>query len=389
MSGSNDLISDYSPESGSGFGGSTLTPADPLLTPLGPFGGPTQTMALMAGSPALGMGITAYHDYPTDSVPITTDQRGKMRHSSGAAVGAFETAVTSYTVTDNGDGAGTSSDVTLRYAIDHAVAFGEMATVGFDLAAGDRTITLANRDTSPANVYGDTALVVDGADIIVDGAAASGLVIGGNNMLRPFAVTGTSSLTVENLMIAGGVAAGGAGGRRSDEAGGGGGAGLGGAVYDDGGAFTAEGVTFTNNVARGGGAGPHQRQYLQRQHGSDDAECRRERDGHRRGQASDHGEYPVAGAGDDDASHGGECGQLPGFGRTPDRVHRHREPERSANLVERDHVVHDAVATRERRHGTAHDDLRTHERDGKAWEVEWRHHRQERGRDDPGCGGPW
>ena len=37
--------------------------------------------------------------------------------------------------------------------------------------------------------------------------------------------------------------------------GGGGGAGLGGAVYDDGGSFTAEGVTFTNDVARGGNGG--------------------------------------------------------------------------------------------------------------------------------------
>ena len=44
------------------------------LAALGNFGGPTQTMALLPGSPALGAGVIA--DYPGTSTPITTDQRG-------------------------------------------------------------------------------------------------------------------------------------------------------------------------------------------------------------------------------------------------------------------------------------------------------------------------
>src|SRR5262249_2737124 len=45
-----------------GWGGSDLTgtsaaPLDPLLAPLGDYGGPTLTMALFPGSPALGAGV--------------------------------------------------------------------------------------------------------------------------------------------------------------------------------------------------------------------------------------------------------------------------------------------------------------------------------------------
>ena len=40
-------------------------------------------------------------------------------------------------------------------------------------------------------MYGNTAFVIDGADITIDGSAAPGLVISGDNALRPFAVTST------------------------------------------------------------------------------------------------------------------------------------------------------------------------------------------------------
>ena len=76
----------------------------------------------------------------------------------------------------------------------------------------------------------------------------------GDGELRPFAVTSTGSLTLENVTVSGGLAQGGAGGAQSGGhggGGGGGGAGLGGAVYDDGGLFTADGVTFVNNSAQG------------------------------------------------------------------------------------------------------------------------------------------
>jgi hypothetical protein len=59
------------------------------LAPLGNFGGPTQTMALLPGSPAIGAGVIA--DYPGTTTPITTDQRGEPLDSPNPDVGAYQT----------------------------------------------------------------------------------------------------------------------------------------------------------------------------------------------------------------------------------------------------------------------------------------------------------
>ena len=59
------------------------------LAPLGNYGGPTQTMALLPGSPAIGAGVVA--DYPGTTTPITTDQRGEPLDSPNPDIGAFQT----------------------------------------------------------------------------------------------------------------------------------------------------------------------------------------------------------------------------------------------------------------------------------------------------------
>ena len=59
------------------------------LAALGNYGGPTQTMALLPGSPAIGAGVIA--DYPGTSTPITTDQRGLPLDSPNPDIGAFQT----------------------------------------------------------------------------------------------------------------------------------------------------------------------------------------------------------------------------------------------------------------------------------------------------------
>ena len=59
------------------------------LAPLGNYGGPTQTMALLPGSPAIGAGVIA--DYPGTTTPITTDQRGEPLDSPNPDIGAFQT----------------------------------------------------------------------------------------------------------------------------------------------------------------------------------------------------------------------------------------------------------------------------------------------------------
>jgi hypothetical protein len=73
---------------GSGFAptdlvGTSENPINPLLGPLQDNGGPTQTMALLVGSPAIGAGD------PTDAPP--TDQRGAPRIVNGTIdIGAYE-----------------------------------------------------------------------------------------------------------------------------------------------------------------------------------------------------------------------------------------------------------------------------------------------------------
>jgi predicted outer membrane repeat protein len=69
--------------------GSAASPINPLLAPLGLYGGTTQTRALLPGSPALGAGNPNATD-PGGNV-ITTDQRGVARTVNGRTdVGAFE-----------------------------------------------------------------------------------------------------------------------------------------------------------------------------------------------------------------------------------------------------------------------------------------------------------
>ena len=59
------------------------------LAPLANNGGPTQTMALLPGSPAIGAGVIA--DYPGTTTPITTDQRGDPLDTPNPDIGAFQT----------------------------------------------------------------------------------------------------------------------------------------------------------------------------------------------------------------------------------------------------------------------------------------------------------
>ena len=79
--------------------GTSAAPLDPLLALLDNYGGPTQTMALLPGSPAIGAGSVAL--IPAD---ITTDQRGVSRLYNGRVdIGAFQFIAAAPTVTA-GDG---------------------------------------------------------------------------------------------------------------------------------------------------------------------------------------------------------------------------------------------------------------------------------------------
>ena len=83
VSGSNNLIGTGG--SGglvNGQDGNLVGVADPLLAPLGNYGGPTQTVALLPGSPAIGAGIAVSG--------VTTDQRGEPLDTPDPDIGAFQ-----------------------------------------------------------------------------------------------------------------------------------------------------------------------------------------------------------------------------------------------------------------------------------------------------------
>jgi hypothetical protein len=75
--------------------GDSMNPVDPLLGPLADNGGPTQTMALLPGSPAIDAAGTTVPNNPLTGQPLTTDQRGTgFSRFVGSAIdiGAFEFA---------------------------------------------------------------------------------------------------------------------------------------------------------------------------------------------------------------------------------------------------------------------------------------------------------
>jgi hypothetical protein len=103
---------------GSGFAGTDLLNVDPRLGPLHDNGGPTPTMALLPGSPALNAGDTAQLG--------TADQRGVVR-SGGVNVGAYQASASAFVLTVAGSPtAGVPFDLTVL-AVD---AFGQVA-VGY------------------------------------------------------------------------------------------------------------------------------------------------------------------------------------------------------------------------------------------------------------------
>ena len=76
---------------------SDLLDVDPLLSALGNWGGPTQTISLLPGSPAIDSGSNALAAF--DSTALATDQRGDPRINNGVVdIGAVETHLFTITI---------------------------------------------------------------------------------------------------------------------------------------------------------------------------------------------------------------------------------------------------------------------------------------------------
>jgi hypothetical protein len=174
--------------------GSAAAPIDPLLGPLQDNGGPTQTMALGAGSPALNAGNPAQLG--------VADQRGVVR-TGGVNIGAYQASATAFLVSaPDTVQAGVPFDVTVT-AVD---PFGQVA-VGYT-----GTVTFSTSDPDPGIVLpADYTFTLDdgGSHTFTDtGLGETTLITLGDQTLTVMdtadnTITGSTTVTVDSMAGAG------------------------------------------------------------------------------------------------------------------------------------------------------------------------------------------
>ena len=185
---------------GWGSDSGSMSNTNPLLGALANNGGPTQTFALLTGSPAIdGVTFNAPNGAPA------TDQRGVARpQGAGYDIGAFESlqaqagptiSVNTTADTDDsscdlsGQGIG-NKDCSLREAINAANALTGANTITFNFSG---TITLVS--TLPT--------IADPAGLTIDGVGQT-LTISGNHAVQVAVVDAGASLTLNDLTISNG-----------------------------------------------------------------------------------------------------------------------------------------------------------------------------------------
>jgi len=158
-SGTNNLIRRQT-----GFSGGIVNTADPLLSVLGNYGGPTKTFALLPGSLAIDAG--------TSSGASTADQRGIARPQNGVVdIGAFESRGFSLTPTagDNQSGA-ISAPFAIPLQVTLTSQFGEPVVGG--------RVTFTAPLTGPSTSVTTFVAIAD-ASGAVQFAAAANATVGG------------------------------------------------------------------------------------------------------------------------------------------------------------------------------------------------------------------
>ena len=122
-----------SPDANGNIIGNFLVPIDPLLEDLADNGGPTQTHALLPGSPAIDAGETT----------LTIDQRGELRPNDGGDgpdIGSFEQQLLTLVVDTSNDlldGDFSTGNQSLREAIERANSNEGVDTIFFDAQVFD------------------------------------------------------------------------------------------------------------------------------------------------------------------------------------------------------------------------------------------------------------
>ena len=207
----------------------SMSSTNPLLGALANNGGPTQTFALLTGSPAIdGVTFNAPNSAPS------TDQRGVARPQGlRYDIGAYELAQIVNTLADNmtnGDGF-----CTLREAITNANA--DLDTTGGDCIAGtgaDTIIFASSLGTATITLASMLPVITDSDGLTIDGE--NRISISGNDSVRVLYVGFTGMLTLQNISVTHGSA-------------------------DPGGGLFSEGTliitnsTFLNNSSAGSGGG--------------------------------------------------------------------------------------------------------------------------------------
>ena len=189
------------------------------LAPLGNYGGPTETIALLSGSPAIGAGVAV--------TGVTTDQRG-FPLSNPVDIGSYQAQSNALVVNTTVDAVGLPAGVlSLRQAINLANTLGSGATITFDptVFGSAQTITLTEGTLELSNTQTSETIV---------GPAGSSLTINGNNIAGVFLVDPGVTASLTDLTISGGSAVSGGG-------------------IDNGGSLALSNSTIANNTGASGG----------------------------------------------------------------------------------------------------------------------------------------
>jgi hypothetical protein len=171
--------------------GTAASPIDPRLSPLGYYGGPTQTQAVLPGSPALAAG---------DPTASGTDQRGQRLPGPGNDIGAFQTQADPFLVTTLTDPGRQPGLLSLREAVGLANVLPGDNTVSFTDALDGGAVSLT---------AGQLELSGSGGVLTIDGASRFSL--DGGNATRLVQVDPDTTAVLRGLAVVNGNAPTGAG----------------------------------------------------------------------------------------------------------------------------------------------------------------------------------
>jgi predicted outer membrane repeat protein len=197
LKGSNDLVEKNSATNGFPSGATIITGQDPLLGPLADNGGPTDTLALLPGSPAIDAGA---------KIGFATDQRGRPRVADGgsgqatADIGAYERSLVPTTITVVASDPSPTYGESVTFTATVTGGAGPTGTVQFFIDGapfGDVTPLVGGQAVSAAysavtlGAHTVTAAYTSDADF----ASGSGTLEGGAFAVRAPTTTAVSSST--------------------------------------------------------------------------------------------------------------------------------------------------------------------------------------------------